>query len=199
MIKISSLSNPLIKEYLKLHEAKERNSKKKYLIEGYHLVSEAIKNKVLLEVLISNPKDEINNLPNYLVSDEIIKKLSKTLTPQGIIGICKMKDEEPDLSSNYLILDEIQDPGNLGTLLRSALGFGIKNVLLANTVDVYNDKVLRSAQGAHFYLNVQTCNLEVALQKLQNNSYYLYGTAVDKGSELTTILPKKTLWNYFRK
>lgn len=192
MIQITSLNNPLIKARANLNIAKYRRDENKYLIEGLHLITEAKKTGVLLEVFIQNLDDEIEGVTNYLVTNEIINKLAKTKTPQGLIGVCEMDLKPLASEGNYLILDGLQDPGNVGTLLRSALGFGINNILLTgDAVDIYNDKVLRSAQGAHFHLNIVYYDLALSLQELKTKGYFLYGTDVGKGKKLSDFIPHK--------
>jgi TrmH family RNA methyltransferase len=188
MIKeITSLTNPYIKSLEKLYDKKVRDNEKQYLIEGYHLVKEAINSHVLETVLISNNDDEVEGIENILVPYEIIKKLSKTKTPQGIIGVCKIKESSELLGDKVLLLDGVNDPGNLGTLIRSALGFNFNDIIISNnTVDVYNDKVLRSTQGAHFKVNIIRRDLIDAIKELKANNYMVIGT-LDSQTDLQSI------------
>lgn len=190
MKQISSIHNPLVKEWSLLHDGKERKEKRLFLIEGYHLVEEAHKAGCLREVLITKVSDEVAGVDNILVTPEIIGKLVKTKTPQGIIGICSM-NEALSLSKNrYLVLDGVQDPGNVGTLLRSALGFGIQGVILSPTcADVYHDKVIRSTQGALFHLDLYMGELTPYIAALKERNIPILGTDVSKGTLVTELKP----------
>jgi len=125
----------------------------------------------------------------YYVTNQVLAKLTKTKTPQKVLCVCRKVLKE-ELTNQVLILEGIQDPGNLGTLLRSALAFNFKTVILDNTVDLYNDKVVRSTQGAMFYLNI--INMK-ALDFIKDHpEYTIYGTALN-GASLDSILPQKNI------
>ena len=191
MKEIISLSNPTIKYYEKLYDKKTREAEGLYIVEGYHLVEEARKVGVLKTVLILSDEDKINGVENFKVTIDIIKKLSKTKSPQSIIGICNIKDGVKDFGNRILICDDINDPGNFGTLLRSALGFGFKDVIISNnTVDLYNDKVIRATQGAHFKLNIIRSNLLEIIKDLKARNYMIIGTSLKDAINLQEI--KKT-------
>ena len=148
---ITSMQNKTIKELLKLKQKKYR--KDYYLVETNHLVEEAIKAKQTDLVISTEPVDL--GVENLVVSKEIMEKLAFTKTPQPIMARCFIqKNKILKEGKRYLILDYLQDPGNIGTLIRTALAFGIDQVILSNEcVDLYNDKLLRSMQGAHFHLS----------------------------------------------
>lgn len=190
MKQLSSIQNPLVKEWSLLHDGKIRKEKRLFLVEGYHLVEEAHLAGCLKTALITKANDELIGVDNILVTLEIIEKLTKTKTPQGIVGICSMSEESSLSSSRYLILDGVQDPGNVGTLLRSALGFGIEGVILSPTcADVYHDKVIRSTQGALFHLKIHVGELALMLEALKADAVYLYGTDVNRGTLVTELAP----------
>lgn len=154
---ITSLSNQLIKDINLLKQKKRRTERKEFIIEGKHLVEEAHKNN-LLKLVLSTDKELLNNFNNVktiLVTDQIIEKLSTTTTPQNIIGVASMNENKFILSDKYVVLDGVNDPGNLGTIIRTSLALGINNIILSNnTVDVYNEKVVRATQGAIFKANL---------------------------------------------
>lgn len=187
MIKITSLANSRIKDIARLKEAKYRKVEKMFLVEGYHLVQEAYKSKVLKTVLITDEKDEINGVENILVNEAIIKKLSSTVNPQNIIGICNAK-EGMLKGTRYLILDNINDPGNMGTLIRSALGFNIDTIIVSkDCVDIYNEKVLRSTQGAIFKIEIVEMDLKEAIEKLKCNGIIVIGTTLENSKSLKDL------------
>ncbi len=187
---IESVNNEYIKYLSKLKIKKIRDKERKFLVEGYHLVSEA--KNYLLEVLIVDEKDAVSNVNNILVTKEIIKKLSNTDTPQGIIGVCKYFDNfEIDYSGKILLLDSLQDPGNIGTLIRSSLGFDVGLVVLSNDCcDIYNDKLIRSSQGAIFKTKVIHRDLNDFIGKAKENNMKVFGTSLTNGTPLMSI--KKT-------
>jgi len=149
---ISSVNNPIIKNAVKLKQKKYRNLFSQYLVEGYHLIEEAFKLN-LLEVVFFTDDFNLDFDNAYQVNSEVMNKLSFLTTPPGIIGVCKNQVNQK-LSNKVLILDNVQDPGNIGTLLRTAAAFNFDTVIAENSVDFFNEKVIRSSQGAIFKLNL---------------------------------------------
>ncbi len=171
---ITSVQNPLIKEMTKLHQKKYRDDMGLFLVEGYHLYEEALQSGNI-HMIFTTDLSITGELVTY-VSEPVLAKLADAKNPQGIVTICrKMTAQEP--GDKILLLDRIQDPGNLGTLLRSALAFGFTTVVLDHTVDVYNDKVLRSTQGAIFKLNIIEQTIETFMS--ENDWVLYYGTAME--------------------
>ena len=117
------------------------------------------------------------------MSQSVLEKLAKTNNPQKIICVCEKLKRE-NICDRVLIIEGIQDPGNLGTLLRSALAFDFKTVILDNTVDTYNDKVIRSTQGAMFKLNFIEMNT-LDFMNLHRDFEYI-GTSLN-GESLDTF------------
>jgi TrmH family RNA methyltransferase len=176
---IESINNPYIKDLKKLHEKKHRDEQRRFLIEGFHLVLEAKTQKRLQTVLITRPEDYVEGVENILVNQNIIEKLAQTKTPQGIIGVCDFFEELKLRGSRFLLLDGIQDPGNLGTIVRSALGFGIDAVVLSpDSVDIYNDKFIRSTQGAIFKINLIVRDLFHTIDELKASGVTIIGTSL---------------------
>ncbi len=178
---ITSLDNKRIKNASKLLNKKYRDEESKFLIEGEHLVEEAYKAGILLEVFMCEDMDMKLDVPTTYVTYDVIKKLSNTVNPQRIVGVAK-KLEEKELGNKILVLDDIQDPGNLGTIIRSSLAFGIDSIVLSpNTVDMYNDKVLRSSEGMIFHINIVRRDLFELIDKLKEDNYEILGTSVSVG------------------
>ncbi len=185
---ITSLENKEIKKYLKLKKKKYRDLEKLFLVEGEHLIKEAEKSNSLVKVILTEDKELETNKEILYVTHEIMKKLSTLDTPPEMIGVCKINDNNKVGGNIILALDDIQDPGNLGTIIRSAVAFNIKTILLSeNTVDLYNPKVLRSTQGLLFYTNVIRCDLEKELKKLKEEQYSIYVTNVEEGKEINKM------------
>jgi len=184
---ISSKDNQKIKKLSKLLDKKYRDIENKFLVEGEHLVEEALKNNLLLEVIKTEDYDKSYDVKEMIVTYDIIKKLSNTKTPQKIIGVVK-KLEEKEIGNKILILDDIQDPGNLGTIIRSCVAFNIDTLVLSNkTVDLYNDKVIRSSEGLIFNLNILRRELKSFIEELHNKDYLVYGTDVREGYDIRDI------------
>lgn len=157
------------------------------MVEGEHLVEEAMKAKQV-ECLIST-KDITSDLPIIVVSNEVMSKLSFTKSPQSIMAKCKIKKEKKLIDGKrYLILDDLQDPGNIGTLIRTALAFSIDQVILSNNcVDLYNDKLLRSMQGANFHISCIYDDLKTVISTLKKNNVKIIGSALENGQDIKQI------------
>lgn len=172
-MEITSVNNSLIKETVKLQQKKYRDDRNVFIVEGYHLYEEADKVGIIRQVFTTDRSIEGNNV--VYVNDSVLSKLSSMKTPQKVVAVCnKMQKEE--LTDKVLILEKLQDPGNLGTLLRSALAFGFNTVVLDNTVDVYNDKVIRGTQGAMFKLNFIYQSTTSFID--EHSDYTVYGTSM---------------------
>lgn len=186
-MKIESLNNPKVKEWMKLKEKKYRDLNNLFLIEGDHLLNEAMLKGVVKEIISIDSLFNFEGIPFYEVNDKIMKKLSNQMSGTNVIGVCE-KLEEKEIKGNVCLLDNIQDPGNLGTIIRSAVAFNIDTLILSlDTVDLYNDKVIRSSEGMFFHLNIIKKDLEVAIVDLKNKNYKIYGTNVLEGTNLKNI------------
>lgn len=185
---IESLENKKIKELRKLKQKKYRDKTRTYLVEGIHLVKEAYKSKDLLAlVLLEGEQIDINVKTTY-VTKEVLKSISELDTPYNVIGVCKYKEEKNDIGKKILILDGIQDPGNLGTIIRSSLAFNVDTIILSNnSVDLYNSKVLRGAQGMHFHINLIRRDLLDEIKFLKDYGYKIYGTNVNNGIDIKIV------------
>lgn len=199
---ISSTKNEKIKELAKLQTAKGRKKAGFYLIEGEHLVEEALKEKALIELIVvsSNRMEEYQYLLEQtevqvlVVSQEVFQKLSMTETTQGILAAVKIENQaEPPCSGRIIVLDAVQDPGNLGTIVRTADAAGFDAVVLGTgTVDLYNDKVIRSMQGSHFHIPVFQADLREYLPALKNQGVEVAVTALHRDSKDYSILQGKS-------
>src|SRR5574344_738367 len=116
---INSVDNKKIIEISKLNTAKYRKESNKFIVEGIHLVEEAYKNNLLIEIFSLNEITDFQ-VPTTIISEQVMKKISNLDTIPSIIGICKIFNNE-DIGNSILILDGIQNPGNLGTIIRSAV------------------------------------------------------------------------------
>lgn len=187
---LSSLQNPLIKELVKLRkEPRYRKEKKTVIIEGRKMIDEVCASAEARVILTTDSKligPDVRAQEIYLVTPEIIEKIAGTRHPEGIIAEVPM----PTLSTleskrAVVVLDGVSDPGNLGTLLRTALALGWEGAfILENSCDPFNDKALRAAKGATFRLPIRIgtwLELEtlIAKEKLHPFCADIEGTPVD--------------------
>ena len=181
---IESKENKKVKYINKLRNNKFMMQEKKFIVEGEHLVKEAIEAGVLLETFSTN---EVNyNVPNNIVTPIIMDYISNLPSSSNVIGICKFIQEKESLGDRIIILDDVQDPGNLGTIIRSANAFNIDTVVLSlSSVKKYNEKVIRAAQGMLFKVNVISKDLKTFIPSLMENGYKVYGTNVEEGVDLS--------------
>lgn len=181
---ITSLNNEHIKEILKLKEKKYRDLSNTFLIEGRHLVLEAYREKKIVELILE--QDELFPLDTntLYVSSSVMKKLSDLSTPSNVMAVVEKLDEKP-IGEKILILDNIQDPGNLGTIIRSAVAFNFDTIVLSpKTVDLYNPKVVRSTQGMMFHTNIIIREPVSFINELKNEGYKIVGTKVTNGVDV---------------
>lgn len=183
----TSTDNKKIKELKKLNIKKYRDQSNSFLVEGEHLVLEAYKKGLLEELFLEeNTKLDLDVKTSYL-SRNVIKFISELDNPSNIIGLCK-KVEEKEIGNKVLVLDDIQDPGNFGTIIRSAVAFNIDTIVVSNnTVDLYNSKVIRASQGMLFNINIIRRDLNVFVLELKKEGYQIYATKVNGGKSLKTI------------
>lgn len=189
---IKSLENERIKNVLKLQKKKYRDLTKTYLVEGEHLIEEAYKVGVVQEVYLLEGEALPWDVPCTYVSREVMKKMSVLDTPSAVIAVCCKKDfsdlKNEKALNKILLLDEIQDPGNLGTIIRSSVAFGVDMIILSeNTVDLYNPKVLRATQGMYCHIPIFSLNAKEAIDYFKKNQYIIYGTNVENGKDVREL------------
>ena len=187
------LSSSSLKKIKSLKTKKGRNIENLFLIEGKKSVQEYLfKSDLVNEIVISELEVKNNNsiinfcnekkIKVYVVSDNVSKKLSDTKTPSGLLGTCKIKLLKKNYNfSRWLFLHKIKDPGNLGTILRSAAWFNFNNVALSmDCADPFNNKVVRSAMGAHIHINIHR---KVKIEEFIKHKFLLIG-ADQNGSDI---------------
>ena len=193
MQKISSKDNNIIKHIRKLKDKKYRNEYNEFIIEGIKLVKEAIQENAKIKLIVVSEGFDIEITEKYeyiAVSENIFKLISDVETPQGILAVIeKNNNKEISFNENIIIaLDDVQDPGNVGTILRTIDSANLKQVLVSKgTADIYSPKVIRSTMGAIFRVNVIECdNLEQTLKQIQNNKFEI---------TVTSLEAKKTIYD----
>ena len=171
---IESVNNEKIVKYAKLKQKKYRDETSLFIVEGKHLVEEAEKRGSIVDKYILDENVSLN----------VMKKLSSLDNVPTHLAICK-KIEPRDIQGNVLIVDGVQDPGNLGTIIRSCVAFNIDTIILSDTtVDIYNDKVIRASEGMIFNINIIRGNLTEIIPTL---NITLYTTNVVDGTNLDEI------------
>lgn len=165
MIYIESKDNNLFKNIKKLKEKRYRNRENKFLLEGFRIVEEAIKAKVDIEYILINKEleDKIENLKRYeensklvFLSKNLFLQLADTESSQGIMAVVKNKERNENIEGSFFVVcDKVQDPGNLGTIIRTSHAAGVEGIILTKgTADIYNEKTLRSTMGSIFYIPI---------------------------------------------
>lgn len=188
----SSIDNKKIKDIKKLTQKKYRDSQGLFLVEGEHLVIEAYKSGYLKNIILVEDTEFSLEKNNIYVTDRVMNYLTELDSHQKVMGIC-YKIKEQEMGNRILALDGVQDPGNLGTIIRSAVAFDCDTLILSeNTVDVYNSKVIRASQGLVFNLNIVIKDIKDAVNNLKNQGYDIIGTKVDDGIDIRDIkVPEK--------
>ena len=179
---ITSVNNDKVKELVKLKEKKYRDKTGLFFVEGIDLVEEAYKNSMIKELFVLDGENVSIDVPVTYVSYDVMKKISDMESISEYYAVC-YKKEELEIENRIVILDGIQDPGNLGTIIRSAVAFNFDTVVLSkNTVDLYNPKVLRSTKGMLFNINIIVRDIEEFINDL--DGWTIYGTDVINGNNI---------------
>ena len=181
-MKITSIHNDNVKYWVSLKNKKIRDKERKFIVEGDHLIEEARKNN-LIEYIISC----VDENADFYVTKEIMEKISDQKSISYNAAVVKFIPED-SVNGNVIILDNLQDPGNLGTIIRSSVAFNIDTIIISDTsVDLYNPKVVRSTEGMIFNLNIIRRNLEKIIPVLKNLGYKIVGTDVNEGIDVRNI------------
>lgn len=201
---ISSKDNEFIKHIKKLKDKKYRDISKEFIIEGVKLIKEAIEEKAEIKqiVVCDNcqntdviPKELMYEIAKYecvYVTENIFKTISDVNTPQGILAIIgrNIAETEIDYTQDIIVaLDDIQDPGNLGTILRTVDSVGLNQILVSKgTADSYNPKVVRSTMGAIFRVKIIECeDLENTLKEVKKHKYQLAITSLQTKNSIYDV------------
>lgn len=195
MIFIESKDNSLFKETKKLKDRKNRLKEKKYIIEGFRLVQESFKAKCLIDYIVVSEsglekldeylKEYLDQVKIYVMKNNLFSQLTSTEQPQGIIAVLNITDSTDNLGGEfYLLCDKVQDPGNLGTIIRTAHAAGVTGIILTKgTVDIYNDKTIRSTMGSIFYMPVIHDNDLSFLKELKSKGFKLVATSLEESKD----------------
>lgn len=189
---ITSIQNEQVKQWRKLHKRKFRVKLKQFLIEGFHLIEEAFNSGWEIETVIIQegvqPPDWMDADRIVVVDTRVFNEITQMETPQGIAAVVHIKELAVQLDNFVLLVDAVQDPGNLGTIIRTADAAGFSQIVLGTgTVDVYNDKVVRASQGSIFHIPIVQDNLIEKISHLQTENYTIYASALRNAINYTKV------------
>ena len=182
---IESLHNDIIKLTVSLKEKKNRDELSLFVVEGFKQVSEIPKDWNIKFVLATEKYKDFKAEKLYITTEKIFKKISDTKTPQEILAVVEEKksDIENILSKKglFVVIDTLQDPGNIGTIIRTAESFGCKGIFVSkNSVDIYSNKVVRSAMGAIFNIPiVQNCDIVSLINLMKQKKINICAFSLD--------------------
>ena len=202
---ISSKENEIIKNIKKIKEKKYRDLNNEYIIEGKKIIQEAIQeNAKIKQIIICDDCEKNSNISQEMmyeiakyeciyVTNKIFTSLTDVKNPQGIMAIVEKnssKEEEIDYNQDIIVaLDDLQDPGNLGTILRTVDSIGINQILVSKgTADSYNPKVVRSTMGAIFRVKIIECeDLEKTLKEIKKHKFEILVTSLQTENSIYDI------------
>lgn len=199
IIEIESKDNKKLKELGKLKLKKYRQLRGEFIVENWKIIQDAFSDGVyfkeifLTKNFLEKNSDVLEKMIGkggvFLVSENIGKNLSMLDSPQGVWAVYEKIEQALDFDKDVVYLNGINDPGNMGTILRSALAFGLKNIILdEKCVDVYNFKTIQAAKDAIFKLNIVSDKEGSLFEKIKENNFKVYVTNVQKGESLEKAL-----------
>ena len=201
---ISSKDNEIVKHIKKLKDKKYRDENNEYIVEGVKLVEEAVKeNAPIKKIIICEDTTRTYEIPTNImleiaryeciyVTDKIFSSITQVTNPQGIMAIIEknIEKETIDFSQDIIVmLDDVQDPGNLGTILRTVDSIGLNQIIVSKgTADAFNPKVVRSTMGAIFRLKIiESENLAQTIREIRKHHYKLVVTSLQTENSIYDI------------
>ncbi|QSS99180.1 RNA methyltransferase [Pontibacillus sp. ALD_SL1] len=193
---IESIQNPSVKRWKKLQRKRTRDQEQAFLVEGFHLVEEALQSQWnVLELIIREDIEIQNEWQDYkytYVASQVFNEITETEQPQGIAAVVQMDAPEWKSFERILVLDAVQDPGNLGTLIRTADAAGFDAVIGGKgTVDPFNDKVLRATQGSVFHIPFFKGDLSEWVPRLQEEGISVWATSLKQAKDYSDCKPTR--------
>jgi TrmH family RNA methyltransferase len=198
---IQYLSKNESKKISALKLEKYRNQNKQFIVEGEKLLKEAINSQCTINSIIIEEQSfknriiEEQNRNVFIANQEQMKKLSSFVTPPAVMAVIKMPDWTFTINELKrkitIVLEDIMDPGNLGTIIRMADWFGIENVICSSgSVEVFNQKVIQASMGAIFHVKVHYTTLETFLDEARQETIPVIGTFLEGENIYTMQLPE---------
>lgn len=194
-MEITSLTNAKVKQWAKYKEKKYRESDQRFLIEGEHLIQEAHTAGLIECILIEAGRTcAFAHYETYEVTKDILKKLSDSVSGTWMMAVCRMPKPTSTFGDKVIVLDGVQDPGNVGTIIRTAYSFGYTSVVLSSAcADIYNEKVIRSTQGALFHIPVIRGEIMALLAQLKQQGITCYATSLHDAAAMQSVCVKQPL------
>ncbi|MEG0799406.1 MAG: RNA methyltransferase [Bacilli bacterium] len=184
---IESINNEKIKYIKSLLIKKNILREKKFIVETEHLVQEAVNSGRALEIFYVQDYDNKFNIKSTMISDKVMKYISSLTSSTKVLCICSTTCEK-EIVGNVVILDNVADPGNVGTIIRSCVAFNISTLILTDgCASIYNDKVIRSSEGNIFHLNIVKMNLSSAIDIIKKKGITLVGTSLKKSNDIEKL------------
>ncbi len=184
---ITSKDNNRIKQIRKLLNKKYSLEKGLFVVEGENLVEEAIKNNLLIDLFVLVGNECKYNFKYDEVTYDVMKSISDLKSTPRILGIAKIK-ESKEIGNRIILLDDIQDPGNAGTIIRNAVAFGVDTVIFSKTsVSPFNEKTLRSTGGMIFNINIIIDDLSNIISNIKDKNIKVIGTSLNTSKSLETL------------
>lgn len=184
---ITSKDNNRIKEVRKLLNNKYSKDLGLFVIEGENLIEEAIKNNLLVSLYVLEGYNCKYNFEFDYVTLDVMKSISDLKSTPRVIGVCKFNNNKT-IGNKIVILDNVQDPGNAGTIIRNSVAFDIDTIIFSeSSVNPYNEKVLRSTGGMIFNTNIIISDLDSVINEIKNKNIYLIGTSLHTDNSLESL------------
>ena len=186
---INSTENSRIVKYAKLKQKKYRDLYQLFIVEEKHLIEEAEKAGLLDTLIIREGCENISDREALWVSEDVMKKLSNNVSLNECIGICRIPAEKKLEGSSFIILENVQDPGNVGTIIRTAYSLGYDGVLLSEgCASPYGPKTIQSSQGALFHIPVLSGEIGELISQVRNLGCRVYATTLDSSHPMQETL-----------
>ena len=184
---ITSRDNNRIKHLRKLLDKKNSLNESLFVIEGENLISEAIKSNLLTELYVLEGEECQFDFEYDYVTLDVMKSISSLSSTPRLVGVSKFINKKSPLNK-VVLLDGVQDPGNVGTIIRNCVAFGVDTIVLSKgSVNPYNDKVLRSTGGMIYNINIIISDLESIIDKLREDNIKIYGTSLKSSISLENM------------
>ena len=192
-MEITSIHNANVKAWMKLKEKKGRDKARQFIVEGRHLIEEAYRaNCLRCLILLKGIAYRKTKFPVYEVSEEIIRKLTSLTSKETMLGILDFPKQTIQKKERLILLDDVQDPGNLGTIIRTAISFGYDALLMTKgCADVFNEKVIRSTQGGIFHLPILRDDIDSLIQFCKQEDVCMYATSLHQAKHLHEVKVSK--------
>lgn len=180
---IESLQNDFVKHLVKLKQKKYRDLHQEYLVEGEHLIEELKKTNLKYQIIATDGECDVK------ISDKIAKKISASVSGSNIFALVENKEDPIKFGKRHILVDGVQDPGNLGTMIRTAYSFGFDAIYISQTsADHLSQKTLRSSQGAVFHIPIIRCELNEIIPKMKKEGIKVYATNLsDSARSIETV------------